>query len=69
MRTLARGFCASGTAVDYTQYDLLSHVTTFPAWAPAALTWLDGRFAGTAAPNDCSQIAPGNSLAPVHPVG
>jgi hypothetical protein len=68
VRTLARDFCASGTAVDYTQYDALSHVTTFPVWAPAALAWLDGLFAGSQAANDCSQIAPGNSLAPVKPV-
>jgi hypothetical protein len=66
VRTLARHFCASGTAVDYTQYDALSHVTTFPVWAPAALTWLSSRFAGSQAPNDCSQIPRGNSLAPVH---
>jgi len=69
VRTLARDFCASGTAVDYTQYDALSHVTTFPAWAPAALAWLNGLFAGSQAPNDCSQIPPGNSLAPVKPAG
>ena len=69
VRTLARDFCASGTAVDYTQYDALSHVTTFPVWAPAALLWLDSLFAGGQAPNDCSQIAPGNSLAPVQPAG
>ena len=69
VRTLARDFCASGTAVDYTQYDSLSHVTTFPVWAPAALTWLNSRFAGSQAPNDCSQIPPGNSLAPVKPAG
>ena len=69
VRTLARDFCASGTTVDYTQYDTLSHVTTFPAWSPAALAWLDGLFAGSQAPNDCSQIPPGNSLAPVKPVG
>jgi hypothetical protein len=67
VRTLARDFCASGTAVDYTEYDALSHVTTFPVWAPAALTWLSGLFAGGQAPNDCSQIPPGNSLAPVKP--
>jgi len=66
VRTLARHFCASGTAVDYTQYDALSHISTFPVWAPAALAWLAGRFAGIQAPNDCSQIPPGNSLAPVH---
>jgi Secretory lipase len=69
VRTLARDFCASGDAVDYTQYDALSHVTTFPVWAPTALTWLDGRFAGSQAPSDCGQIAPGNSLAPVQPAG
>jgi hypothetical protein len=69
VRTLARDFCASGTAVDYTEYDLLSHVTTFPVWAPAALTWLDARFGGGQAPSDCGQIAPGNSLAPVQPTG
>ena len=69
VRTLARHFCASGTAVDYTQYDALSHVTTFPVWAPAALAWLNSRFAGGQAPNDCAQIPPGNSLAPVKPAG
>jgi hypothetical protein len=69
VRTLARDFCASGTAVDYTQYDALSHVTTFPVWTLAALAWLDSLFAGSQPPNDCSQIAPGNSLAPVQPAG
>jgi hypothetical protein len=69
VRTLARDFCASGTTVDYTQYDALSHISTFPVWAPAALAWLNGRFAGGQAPNDCSQIPPGNSLAPVKPAG
>jgi hypothetical protein len=69
VRTLARDFCASGTAVDYIQYDALSHVSTFPVWAPAALTWLNSRFAGSQAPNDCAQIPPGNSLAPVKPAG
>ena len=37
--------------------------------APAALAWLNGMFAGSQAPNDCSQIPPGNSLAPVKPAG
>jgi hypothetical protein len=69
VRSLARQFCASGTAVDYTQYDTLSHITSVPVWAPAALAWLDGRFAGVSAPNDCSQIPPGNSLAPAQVAG
>ena len=47
VRTLARDFCASGTAVDYTQYDTLSHISTFPVWAPAALAWLNSRKPGT----------------------
>ncbi len=69
VRSLARQFCGSGTAVDYVQYDTLSHITTVPVWAPAALAWLYTRFAGLPAPNDCAQIAPGNSLAPVQPAG
>ncbi|MBO0816255.1 MAG: triacylglycerol lipase [Actinobacteria bacterium] len=69
VRTLARDFCASGAAVDYTQYDLLDHITTFAAWAPTALGWLGNRFAGSQPPSDCSQIPPGNSLAPVQPAG
>jgi hypothetical protein len=69
VRSLARQFCASGTAVDYAQYNALSHITSVPVWAPDALTWLDARFAGLSAPNDCSQIAPGNSLAPAHVAG
>ena len=69
VRTLARRFCHSGTAVDHAQYNALSHITTFPVWAPAALAWLNGLFAENQAPNDCFQIPPGNSLAPVHPAG
>jgi Secretory lipase len=67
VRTLARDFCASGTAVDDTQYDALDHITTFAAWAPAALAWLNSRFAGSPAANDRARIPPGNSLAPVQP--
>lgn len=64
VRTLARQFCADGTDVQYTQYDLLSHFTAVPVWLPGALVWLNGRFAGKAAPNNCSRIAPGNPLTP-----
>jgi len=42
---------------------------TGPAWAPAALAWLNSRFAGSQATNDRSQIPPGHSLAPVKPAG
>jgi hypothetical protein len=56
VRALARQFCADGTTVQYNQYNLLSHVGTAAAWFPLALTWLDGRFAGKAAPDNCAQI-------------
>ena len=73
VRTLARDFCASGTAVDYTQYDTLSHISTFPVWAPAALAWLNSRKPGTERlPADPARQLPGPgetsrlTLAPGH---
>ncbi|MFE5297142.1 lipase family protein [Streptomyces sp. NPDC056632] len=68
VRTLARQYCATGnTAISYRQYDLLSHFGAPLVWAPAALEWLDGRFAGRPAPSDCGRIPAGNSLAPERP--
>lgn len=65
VRTLARGYCARGVPVQYVEYDALSHTTSAVPWVPAAEAWLASRFAGVAAPQDCAQIAPGNSLAPI----
>jgi hypothetical protein len=65
VRSLAREYCARGVTVDYVEYDALSHIGTALAWLPAAATWLADRFAGVPAPQDCAQIPPGNSLAPV----
>lgn len=67
VRSLARQYCASGDTVNYNQYDLTSHTTSVPLWAPAAISWIESRFAGQPAPNNCAQIAPGNSLAPERP--
>jgi hypothetical protein len=64
VRSLAREYCQRGVPVQYDEYDLLSHTTTAAVWAPLAVAWVDARFAGTPAPQDCSQIAVGNSLAP-----
>jgi hypothetical protein len=67
VRALARQYCATGDPnVDYTQYDALSHIPTGLVWTPAAVSWLDDRFAGLRPPSTCGEIAPGNSLAP-HP--
>ncbi|MBI5309619.1 MAG: triacylglycerol lipase [Actinobacteria bacterium] len=65
VRTLARGYCAAGKRVQYNQYDDLSHVTSLVTWMPQAIAWIKARFAGFTAPQNCSSIAPGNSLAPI----
>ena len=64
VRTLAREYCQRGVPVQYNEYELLSHTPTAALWAPQAVAWVDARFAGTTAPQDCSQIPVGNSLAP-----
>ena len=65
VRSLVRKYCSHGATIKYTQYDLTSHVTSVPLWLPSAITWLTQRFAGAPAPQNCSTIAAGNSLAPL----
>ncbi|WP_406068433.1 lipase family protein [Streptomyces sp. NBC_01020] len=68
VRALARQYCDKGnTSIKYQQYDLLSHVGAAVPWAPAALGWLNDRFAGKTPPSDCGRIPAGNSLAPEIP--
>ncbi|MRH88155.1 triacylglycerol lipase [Nocardia sp. SYP-A9097] len=65
VRSLARQYCETGNpAVEYHQYDTLSHVPTLAMWTMGAAAWLDARFAGIPAGSSCGAIAPGNSLAP-----
>ena len=64
VRTLARGYCTKGTVVKYEEY-AQSHYGAVPSWLTTASTWIQARFAGTAAPTSCGSIAAGNSLAPV----
>jgi hypothetical protein len=65
VRTLAREYCARGVRVQYVQYEHLSHTLGALRWLPESVAWLAGRFAEQPAPQDCAQIAPGNSLAPI----
>ncbi|MEY9874562.1 hypothetical protein ABH931_004062 [Streptacidiphilus sp. MAP12-33] len=65
VRALARQYCATGDqAIQYQQFDALSHIGTAVAWAPTAIGWLADRFGGRTAPSDCGGIEAGNSLAP-----
>jgi len=65
VRALANQYCATGDgSIEYNQFDALSHVGTAAVWAPLAVSWLNDRFAGKAAPSDCGRIPAGNSLAP-----
>src|SRR4051794_8710471 len=65
VRTLAREYCQRGVKVQYDQYDLLAHIETASPWLTAAMPWLAARFAGLPAPQNCSQIPPGNPLTPI----
>ena len=65
VRTLARGYCAKGTKVHYEQYDALGHVASIVIWLTNSIAWITRRFAGQPAPQNCSSIASGNSLAPI----
>lgn len=64
VRALANRYCAAGLAIQYDQYDTLSHVPSAMLWYPGAVQWLLGRFDGQPAPSNCGRIAAGNSLAP-----
>jgi hypothetical protein len=64
VRTLARQYCAKGVPVQHKEWGT-SHFTTMLSWLPWATTWIDDRFAGKAAPQNCSSIAPGNPLTPL----
>ena len=49
----------------YREYQHLGHIEGAAPWLTETAAWLAGRFAGLAAPQDCSEIAAGNSLAPI----
>jgi hypothetical protein len=65
VRSLAREWCSRGVTVKYSEYQHLGHIEGAGPWLPEMEVWLTERFAGLAAPQNCSEIAPGNSLAPM----
>ncbi len=66
VRSLAREYCDRGLDVQYNEYQRLGHIEGAVPWLTETPAWPAGRFAGLAAPQDCSEIAPGNSLAPIN---
>ncbi|MGH8083637.1 MAG: lipase family protein [Lysobacter sp.] len=65
VRTLARDYCSRGVKVQYRQSDSLEHFTAAAPWVVETLLWVNDRFTGLTAPQNCSSIEPGNSLAPI----
>jgi hypothetical protein len=66
VRSLLRSYCSKGIKVQYNEYGG-SHITSALEWLPTALDWVQDRFGlfgSLTVPNNCSSIAPGNSLAP-----
>jgi hypothetical protein len=65
VRSLARQYCAAGVAIEHREFANLSHIGATSPWIDASIPWLNARFAGQPAPNNCADIAPGNPLTPV----
>jgi hypothetical protein len=65
VRSLAREWCSRGVTVKFTEYQHLGHIEGAGPWLPEMEAWLTERFAGLTAPQNCTEIAPGNSLAPM----
>jgi hypothetical protein len=68
VRSLARQYCSKGVKVQYNEYGG-SHITSALEWLPQAISWVTDRFGlfgPLTIPQNCSSIAPGNSLAPIH---
>ncbi|OBI35499.1 lipase family protein [Mycobacterium sp. E2238] len=65
VRTLARKYCAAGTAVQYEEYETLSHILSLVPWLPGSIAWIKQRFAEVLPPQNCSSIRPGNPIPPI----
>ena len=64
VRSLARQYCGQGVKVQHKEWGT-SHFVTMVNWLPWATAWVDDRFAGKPAPENCASIAAGNPLDPL----
>ena len=62
VRTLMRDYCEAGTSVEYREYPYASHVLAAVPWLIEGSLWLEGRFNGAPASDNCSTIPAGNPL-------
>ena len=64
VRSLAHQYCGQGVKVQHKEWGT-SHFVTMVNWLPWATAWVDDRFAGKPAPENCASIAAGNPLDPL----
>ena len=66
-RSLARTYCNRGVSVEYQTFTGSGHTDTFVPFFGEGVAFLNARLAATPAPapQNCSSITPGNSLAPL----
>lgn len=67
VHSLVSRYCDAGLAVQYDQYDTISHIPGGGLWLPGAILWINDRFNGVPAPSNCQNIAPGNPLTSQEP--
>lgn len=65
VQELAYEYCQQGVPVTFDTYSGLPHTEAAVPFETHALTFLENLFLGLPAPNGCSSISPGNSLAPL----
>jgi hypothetical protein len=65
VQALAHTYCQRGVSVHFQEYKGQDHTGAAVQFEPAALGFITQRLLGLPVPNDCSSIAPGNSLAPL----
>ena len=62
VRTIVRQYCEAGTPIEYREYPFASHVIAGAPWAIEGYLWLEGRFNGAPATNNCATVPRGNEL-------
>jgi hypothetical protein len=65
VEALAHEYCTQGVPVTFDEYPGLEHTEAAVPFETAAMAFLTGLFAGGPAPDGCSSIGTGNSLAPL----